>query len=206
MTAWQYHDARPTYANAYIWPALKDVIEARGWPDRRAFDLGCGNGATCGMLSDLGFAVTGIDASPSGIAQAQAAFPMVRTHVGNVYADLATNYGTFPLVVSLEVIEHCVEPRSFTKTFLGLIAPGGIGFLSAPYHSYLKNLALAISGKMDSHFMALCDGGHVKFFSVATLGRLLHEGGANNVSFMRVGRIPILAKSMIAIVSNFETV
>ena len=202
MPICEYHDADPTYANAYLWPALKKVICGRNWPDRRAFDLGCGNGATCGMLSDLGFSVTGVDASQSGIAQARAAFPNVRVHVGSAYDDLTAIYGTFPLVVSLEVVEHCFDPRSFAKTFLRLIAPGGIGFLSTPYHSYLKNLALAISGKMDSHFTALWDGGHIKFFSMKTLGSLLREAGANNVSFMRAGRTPVLAKSMIAIVQN----
>jgi 2-polyprenyl-3-methyl-5-hydroxy-6-metoxy-1,4-benzoquinol methylase len=199
---YQYHDANPTYANAYLWPALKSVIEAREWPDRRAFDLGCGNGATCGMLSDLGFAVTGVDTSESGIAQAQAAFPSVHVHVGSAYENLAEIYGTFPLVVSLEVIEHCFDPRAFAKTFLGLIASEGVGFLSTPYHSYLKNLLLAVSGKMDVHFTTLWDGGHVKFFSMNTLERLLQEAGAKEINFMRVGRVPILAKSMVAVVRN----
>jgi 2-polyprenyl-3-methyl-5-hydroxy-6-metoxy-1,4-benzoquinol methylase len=202
MTTFQYHDAAPTFANAYLWPALKSVIKERDWPDRRAFDLGCGNGATCGMLSDLGFAVTGVDISETGIAQARAAFPSVCAHVGSAYDDLAATYGTFPLVVSLEVVEHCFDPRAFAKTFLNLIASGGIGFLSTPYHSYLKNLALAVSGKMDDHFTALWDGGHVKFFSMNTLGRLLQEAGAKEVNFMRVGRVQILAKSMVAVVRN----
>jgi 2-polyprenyl-3-methyl-5-hydroxy-6-metoxy-1,4-benzoquinol methylase len=200
MMTCQYHDANPTYANRYLWPALTRVIEERDWPDRRAFDLGCGNGATCGLLSALGFSVTGIDSSQSGIAQARAAFPNVRTEVASVYDNLAAAYGTFPLVVSLEVIEHCFEPRVFATTFLELIAPGGIGFLSTPYHGYLKNIALAVSGKMDRHFTALWDGGHVKFFSIETLGALLREAGARNIKFVRVGRVPILAKSMVAII------
>ena len=204
MTQCQYHSADPTYANAYLWPTLKNVIHSREWPDRRAFDLGCGNGATCGMLFDLGFAVTGIDISESGIAHAKAAFPSVHTHVGSAYDNLAAIYGTFPLVISLEVIEHCLEPRTFAKTFLSLIAPRGVGFLSTPYHSYLKNLALAVSGKMDRHFTALWNGGHIKFFSMETLGQLLEETGAKQVNFMRVGRFPILAKSMVAIVQNSD--
>jgi 2-polyprenyl-6-hydroxyphenyl methylase/3-demethylubiquinone-9 3-methyltransferase len=202
MKAYSYCDANPIDAHAYLWPALKNVILTRDWPDRRAFDLGCGNGATCGMLSRLGFAVTGVDTSQSGIAQARLAFPSVNAHVGSAYDDLVTVYGTFPLVVSLEVIEHCFDPGLFAKTFLGLIAREGIGFLSTPYHSYLKNLALAVSGKMDRHFTALWDGGHVKFFSMNTLGQLLRKSGAKNVNFMRVGRFPILAKSMVAIVKN----
>jgi 2-polyprenyl-6-hydroxyphenyl methylase/3-demethylubiquinone-9 3-methyltransferase len=199
---YHYRDGNSNCSHAYLWPTLKNIIDGRDWPDRRAFDLGCGNGATCGMLADLGFDVTGVDTSQSGIAQAQFTYPSVHTHVGSAYDRLAATYGTFPLVVSLEVIEHCFDPRAFAKTFLSLIAPGGVGFLSTPYHSYLKNLALAVSGKMDSHFTALWDGGHVKFFSVQTLNRLLRDCGAKNVNFMRAGRVSVLAKSMIAIVQN----
>lgn len=202
MNPYQYHDAGPTYANAYLWPALRKVIASRDWSDRRAFDLGCGNGATCAMLADLGFAPTGVDPSETGIALARDAFPSVRTHVGSAYDDLAAIYGTFPLVVSLEVIEHCVDPRAFAATFLSLIEPGGVGFLSTPYHGYFKNLALAVSGQLDAHFTALWDGGHVKFFSIATLGQLLREAGAQKINFLRVGRIPIVAKSMVAIVES----
>ncbi len=202
MSSCSYYNVAPTYANTYLWPALKKVIEARNWPDRRAFDLGCGNGATCNMLSTLGFKTTGVDISESGIALANGAFPHVTARIGSVYDDLAKTYGTFPLVVSLEVIEHCMDPRGFAKTFLSLIAPGGIGFLSTPYHGYLKNLALSISGKMDEHFTALWDGGHVKFFSIRSLRKLLREAGAADPQFLRVGRVPVLAKSMIAIIQN----
>jgi 2-polyprenyl-6-hydroxyphenyl methylase/3-demethylubiquinone-9 3-methyltransferase len=197
-----YSDSRPTGQTRYLWPVLKGLIASRQWPDRRVFDLGCGNGATCGMLHSLGFDAVGIDISPTGIAQARAAFPGVRAEVANIYDDLAASYGTFPLVVSLDVIEHCVQPRAFARTFLSLIAPDGIGFLATPYHGYLKNLALALSGKMDHHFQVLSDCGHIKFFSIATLSELLHECGARDVGFMRAGRIPPLAKSMIAIVGN----
>ena len=195
-----YTTSNPTWPASYLWPVLTDFIASRPWPERRVLDLGCGNGATCGMLHSLGFDVVGIDISPSGIAQAQAAFPGVRAEVGDIYSDLAATYGTFPLVVSLDVIEHCFQPRAFARTFLSLIAPGGIGFLTTPYHGYWKNLALALSGKMDRHFEVLSDCGHVKFFSIATLGGLLRESGARDIHFLRAGRIPPLAKSMIAIV------
>jgi 2-polyprenyl-3-methyl-5-hydroxy-6-metoxy-1,4-benzoquinol methylase len=188
--------------NYYLWPTLKSVIHRRNWTDRRAFDLGCGNGATCNMLSELGFDVTGVDMSASGITIAQKAYPQIHANVGSVYDDLAGQYGTFPLVVSLEVIEHCMYPRLFLRTFLSLIEPGGIGFLSTPYHGYLKNLVLALSGRMDRHFTVLWDGGHVKFFSIATLRQLLQEEGISEIKFVRVGRVPALAKSMIVVVGQ----
>ena len=198
--AYSYRDAAPTYANAYLWPALKSIVESRKWPDQRAFDLGCGNGATCKMLASLGFDTVGVDTSESGIAIAQA--NGVNARVGSAYDDLVGTYGTFPLVVSLEVIEHCIDPRTFAKTFLSLIAPGGVGFLSTPYHGYLKNLALAVTGKMDRHFTVLWDGGHVKFFSIKTLQELFKEAGATDPRILRVGRIPAFARSMVAIIEN----
>ena len=76
---------------------------------------------------------------------------------------------------------------------------GGTAILSTPYHGYWKNLALALTGRMDQHFTALWDHGHIKFWSMDTLGELLWEAGFVDVRFERVGRIPPLAKSMIAI-------
>jgi len=59
---------------------------------------------------------------------------------------------------------------------------------------------MALTGKMDSHFTALWDHGHIKFWSIKTLTTLLTEAGFIDIHFERVGRVPLLAKSMIAIV------
>jgi 2-polyprenyl-3-methyl-5-hydroxy-6-metoxy-1,4-benzoquinol methylase len=195
-----YESTTPTWANAYLWPALMEILAKHPLPERRAIDLGCGNGATANMLCELGYDVTGIDLSETGIALGRKSFPHLNLHIGNIYDDLSDTYGQFPLVVSLEVIEHCFDPRRFAKTFYNLIAAGGVGVLSTPYHGYCKNLALAVTGKWDRHLTVLWDGGHIKFFSIATLGALLAEAGFNEIRFIRVGRIPLLAKSMIAVV------
>ena len=76
---------------------------------------------------------------------------------------------------------------------------GGTAILSTPYHGYWKNLALALSGQMDRHFTALWDHGHIKFWSMKTLALLLEEAGFRDIRFARVGRIPALAKAMIAV-------
>lgn len=58
---------------------------------------------------------------------------------------------------------------------------------------------MAFTGKLDNHFTALWDHGHIKFWSVRTLSILLEEAGFRDIRFERVGRIPALAMSMIAI-------
>jgi 2-polyprenyl-3-methyl-5-hydroxy-6-metoxy-1,4-benzoquinol methylase len=194
---YRYSDAGPTWSNSYLWPVLGRELEK--WRPRRAFDLGCGSGATANMLAGLGLQVVGVDPSETGIALASTAYPGCRFEIGSAYDDLAARFGRFPLVVSLEVVEHCYDPRHFARTLFELVEPSGIAIVSTPYHGYLKNVALAVTGKLDRHFTALWDGGHIKFFSIATLRQLLSEVGFQDIRFVRVGRIPPLAKSMVAI-------
>ncbi|MDJ0898543.1 MAG: class I SAM-dependent methyltransferase [Xenococcus sp. MO_188.B8] len=65
------------------------------------------------------------------------------------------------------------------------------------YHGYLKNVLLAVSGKIDQHFTSLWDGGHIKFFSVNTLKTLLELEGFINLKFDFAGRFPYIWKSML---------
>jgi SAM-dependent methyltransferase len=95
--------------------------------------------------------------------------------------------------------EHVYAPRKYAKTIFDLLLPGGTAIISTPYHGYFKNLAMALSGKMDDHFHALWDHGHIKFWSKKTIKSLLLEAGFVDINFKLVGRIPILAKSMIVI-------
>jgi SAM-dependent methyltransferase len=143
--------------------------------------------------------VTGVDPSTEGIAQANAQYPQLKLEEGSAYDDLAARFGRFPVVTSLEVVEHVYAPRHYAATLFSLLEPGGTAIVSTPYHGYWKNLAMALTGKMDAHFTALWDHGHIKFWSVKTLGELLREAGFVDIRFERVGRIPALAKSMIAI-------
>ena len=58
-----------------------------------------------------------------------------------------------------------------------LLRPGGLFVVPTPYNGYLKNVALAVSGRMDRHWIALWDGGHIKFWSWKTIRVMLKEGG-----------------------------
>jgi 2-polyprenyl-3-methyl-5-hydroxy-6-metoxy-1,4-benzoquinol methylase len=195
----EYHYGDVTCWSDYLWPAVKDAIEKHTFKERTAIDLGCGNGSISNLLSCLGFRVIGIDPSESGISVATAKFPHLKFYAGSAYDDLVARHGRFSLVVSLEVLEHCYEPRKFARTLYDLVAEDGLAIISTPYHGYVKNLALALAGKWDQHLGPLWDGGHIKFFSIATLQTLLSEIGFKEIRVIRVGRIPPLAKSMIAV-------
>lgn len=195
-----YNNGRPICSSSYIWEPLIKILSKHDVSHKKIFEIGCGNGATANMLDQLGYDVTGVDTSISGIEIASQSFPHLKLFQGSAYDDLSKKYDKFPIVMSLEVIEHLYYPRKFVNNFYSLLEDGGMGVISTPYHGYLKNLALALTGKMDAHFSPLWDGGHIKFWSVQTLKSLLSEAGFEDISFVRVGRIPFVAKSMIAVV------
>ncbi|HMO09586.1 MAG TPA: methyltransferase domain-containing protein [Paracoccaceae bacterium] len=200
ISGYRYGDAETNTSHGYLLPAVKAELAGIGsGVPKRLFDLGCGNGSVGAVLHGMGWNVTGVDPSEEGIAQARARYPGLRFETGSAYDDLAASYGRFPVVISLEVVEHVYAPRDYARTLADLLEPGGTAILSTPYHGYLKNLAMALSGRMDAHFTALWDHGHIKFWSFRTLGTLLAEAGLTDIRFLRVGRIPPLAKSMIAI-------
>ena len=180
----------------YLLPAVDAAI--RRLRPQRIFDLGCGNGSIAKALSKH-CEVEGIDASESAVHYAKTAYPELRIEQRSAYDDLATEFGTYDAVISLEVVEHLYDPRLYARNLFSLLKPGGTAILSTPYHGYTKNLVMALSGKLDQHFTALWDGGHIKFWSTKTLTALLEEAGFERPNFIRVGRIPPLAKSMIAI-------
>ena len=201
ISGYAYEDGELNQSHDYLVPSLLDILASLSVPSnqRRLFELGCGNGAVAAVLAKQGYHVTGVDVSTQGLEQAQRRHPHLLLRPGSVYDPLADTYGQFPIVVSLEVVEHLYAPRVFAKTLYDLVEPSGTAIVSTPYHGYWKNLALALTGRLDAHFTALWDNGHIKFWSMKTLSVLLAEAGLKDISFMRVGRIPVLAKSLIAI-------
>jgi 2-polyprenyl-3-methyl-5-hydroxy-6-metoxy-1,4-benzoquinol methylase len=197
---YSYQTPEQSDAHDYLLPAVTRMANAVVPPagnSAKIFELGCGNGAVANVLAQQGYQVSGIDYSDSAIQIARKHFPHLQLAQASVYEDLAAVYGQFPLVLSLEVVEHLYFPRQFAKTMFELLEPGGHAIISTPYHGYWKNLVLALSGKLDAHFTVLWDGGHIKFWSVHTLSSLLQEAGFIDIKVTRVGRIPPLAKSMI---------
>lgn len=201
ISGYVYEDSELNESHQYLLPSVLNILASLSIPPSRGrlFEIGCGNGAVAAVLAKEGYELTGVEVSAQGLEEARRRYPHLSLQPGSAYDRLAEIYGQFPIVVSLEVVEHLYAPRVFAKTLYDLVEPSGTAIVSTPYHGYWKNLALALTGQLDAHFTALWDHGHIKFWSMKTLKTLLLEAGFRDIRFTRVGRVPALAKSLIAI-------
>jgi len=197
-------DDEGTDAHGYLYPTLYEMlIEHKG---KRILDVGCGNGVIASRLLADGFDVYGIDASETGINIASKKHSD-RFFVQDVSSEQLPNELRsiqFDVIISTEVIEHLYAPRSYMQLIRNTLKDGGEVIISTPYHGYLKNLVMALTNKMDGHFTVLWDGGHIKFWSKATLTALLGEFDFKVTQFRGSGRFPFLWKSMFIRAKRFS--
>lgn len=166
-------------------------------------DLGCGNGYLASRLAARGYHVVGVDASDRllAVAREHHSSDRIQYHSGFFGPTLAQTLpraGQFDLVVSVDVVEHLYRPMSLIEAADALVKPGGHVVICTPYHGYLKNLAIALLGRWDAHHGVHWDGGHIKFFSVATL-RALVSRRFDVQRFEYFGRFGGFRKNMICI-------
>lgn len=166
-------------------------------------DIGCGNGAVTHWLSQRGYRVIGLDSSESAIQIAENAYPDITFIKAELNTPLDKDLvSSFDLVICLDVIEHMLLPRQVFDRSREALPRGGHLIIWTPYHGYLKNLLLALTNRFDRHWHPLRDYGHVKFFSTETFKQLCVEQDFLVLRFAKAGRIPALAKSMVALLQE----
>jgi SAM-dependent methyltransferase len=124
----------PEFYNRAI--QLEQRLALRPWlevePGTRVLDVGCGVGRWSRMLAGRGATVTGVDLSPTMIAQAQrrAAAEGVADHCHFRVQDLSKLdvEGQFDVVLGVTVLQHILDPEMLRAAVRGMtarLAPGG---------------------------------------------------------------------------------
>ena len=196
--AYEYRAATPEVSHSYLYPvilALSSDLPAGS----KVLDLGCGNGSFISLFRDRNWKLYGSDFSPTGIDIARQNFAGIDFFLADASSpvgDIQERVGGVDAILCAEVIEHVYDPRGLVRNAFNLLEPGGTLIITTPYHGYLKNVMLSLTGQMDQHFTVLWDHGHIKFWSAKTLRTLLEEAGFEWVEFRGCGRLPWLWKSM----------
>ncbi|MGF1560713.1 MAG: class I SAM-dependent methyltransferase [Geminicoccaceae bacterium] len=191
-----YADAGAPEHHVYNVPAFLKLIPG---DNLSIVDVACGNGRLAGILADHGHKVIGTEISESGLHMARTHFSQAEFVFADAYEDLRPKLpdGHCDLVVSCEVIEHLFDPEKFLKNAFAMIKPGGHIIVSTPYHGYVKNVLISLTGKWDHHFMVDQVGAHIKFFSAKTLTQMMRGVGFEDFTFLGAGRLPLLWCSML---------
>ncbi len=167
----------------FLHTVLKRLAEAP-LPVDVVLDAGCGDGNFTADIAEAGYRVCGLDLAPTGIDIARSR-GIGNFQLASLYDDLrgAFSVDCFDAVISVEVIEHLYDPRKFVSRVREALRPGGTFIVTTPYWGYVKNVAMAVTNRMDGALTPLWDGGHIKHFSRKTLTQLLVEQGFNVRAF-----------------------
>lgn len=188
-------------SHGYLIPAIVEVFAKRQGAPADVLDLGCGDGAVTTAINDLPeVCAEGVEWAGPRLDRARQRYTSVRFTEHDLTQPLPdTLRGRFDWAVAVEVIEHLLLPRQLFGRADEALKPNGRLLITTPYHGYLKNVVIAVTGRSDNHYMPWADYGHVKFFSPATLTDLARECGYEVESIRRIGRVPPLAKSMVMV-------
>ncbi|MES2896364.1 MAG: bifunctional 2-polyprenyl-6-hydroxyphenol methylase/3-demethylubiquinol 3-O-methyltransferase UbiG [Pseudomonadota bacterium] len=127
----------------------RDAAARRPFEGLRLLDIGCGGGLLSEPMARLGFAVTGVDASPRNIGTAAAHADeqglSIDYRASTAEDLLAAGEPAFDVILNMEVIEHVADPRAYLRDCARLLAPGGL-MIVATLNRTLKAFALAKVG------------------------------------------------------------
>jgi 2-polyprenyl-6-hydroxyphenyl methylase/3-demethylubiquinone-9 3-methyltransferase len=158
-------------------------------------DYGCGPGSVLTGLRGIDIKKScGVDISETAIAYARQSFPAYRWKAIRAGSPLPFADGSFDVVVSSEVIEHVFDVDGYLREIHRVLKPGGVFGLTCPFHGFLKDLLIVLSGKHEDHFHNPYDP-HIRFHSLRSLRLVLLKNSFRPTttraicSYLRVARL-----------------
>jgi SAM-dependent methyltransferase len=176
-----FNPVRPV--NLRLRKVLETHLPARG----DVLDLGCGDGRTLGTwIRDRVGSYVGVDVSATAVERARSLGLDARTI--DDAAELPFPSESFDAVVSIEVLEHLFSPHQAAAEVHRVLRPGGVFLATVPNVAYWRwRRDMALRGIWnpygDEHSIeAPWRDPHVRFFTAATLERMLERAGFASVT------------------------
>jgi polyprenyldihydroxybenzoate methyltransferase/3-demethylubiquinol 3-O-methyltransferase len=131
------------------WNVDKSTNELKGF---KILDVGCGAGVLSEALGMLGAEVIGLDPSEILISTAMEHLDDQKKLNVKYFAELLedhleTHSGVYDAVVASEVIEHIVDQKSFLKSCVAALKPGGSLFITTINKNWIAWICAIIFGE-----------------------------------------------------------
>lgn len=185
-------------------PAVQALYERLIPRGARVLDVGCGDGRTSGSwLTANGRAYVGVDVSETGVESARAR-GLEAQRIEDA-AQLPFPDGSFDAIVCTEVLEHLFLPQQAAAEMRRVLKDGGVLIATVPNIGYLKRrVELGLFGVFNPFGDDLSSeqpwrDPHIRFFTPATLARMLTLSGFQQVQVEGhqglIGRLPARLRS-----------
>jgi 2-polyprenyl-3-methyl-5-hydroxy-6-metoxy-1,4-benzoquinol methylase len=166
-------------------------------PRQRVLDVGCGEGVFAAELAAAGAEVLGIDVAEEPLRRARARHPELDLRLVDGDGPWPLPDAAFDVVWAGEVIEHVADTGAWLSEVRRVLRSRGSLLISTPANGPGALLAAALSRRS---FAARFDprGDHLRFYSRATLSRLIEEFGFERVSVRSAGGLPGARRLLLA--------
>lgn len=146
-------------------------------------DLGCGTGMLAAALLQPGRTIVGIELDELDANEAKARG--IEVIAGNVEEALVLTSGRkFDVVVAADILEHLANPKNLLENFADLLSnPSGYAVISIPNVANLTIRIQLLFGKFNYTSRGILDNTHLRFFTKASLTKLLIESGLEIVNY-----------------------
>lgn len=166
-------------ASKYFVEMREEILPLLPAHSKRALDLGCGSGETSGYIKKLGKVdwVCGIEGGPAAATLARQKLDLVvEGDIEKITYPFAD--GTIDLVLTLDILEHLVDPWTTLEKLVKLMRPGGSIVVSIPnVRHYSVLLPLIFLGDWRYTQEGLLDSTHIRFFTRRTAQKFFERQG-----------------------------
>lgn len=145
--------------------------------DQRVLEVGCSAGHVTRRLVERGNTVTGVELDPQALDLAREflaeghAIDLDQTRVSSVVE------GPFDVVVLGDVLEHVRRPAEVLADLVALLGDDGRFVISLPNVAHQDVRLMLLGGQWDYQWDGLLDETHLRWFTRASIRRLLDECG-----------------------------
>jgi SAM-dependent methyltransferase len=141
-------------------------------------ELGCGTGATGALALSEGRCGAWVGVEKFASAATAAERVLTRVHIGDIEVmELPYPSETFDALICGDVLEHLIDPGATLKRLVPLLKPGARFIASVPNVSNWRIVLGLLRGSFDYVDEGAMDRTHLRWFTPATLRRLIGDAG-----------------------------